>query len=38
MSPYNSRTTESPKYEDAFGDLVTKGTRNTLDLPAFYDW
>jgi len=23
---------------DAFGQLVTKGTQNTLDLPAFYDF
>lgn len=23
---------------DAFGDLVTKGQRNVLDLPAFYDF
>ena len=25
-------------WEDAFGELVTKGHRNVLDLPAFYDF
>ena len=33
------RTAESlESSQDAFGQLVTKGTRNTLDLPAFYDF
>lgn len=26
------------RYEDAFEDLVVKGTRNALDLPAFHDF
>jgi len=25
-------------FSDAFGELVAKGTRNALDLPAFYDF
>lgn len=32
------RVVQLDDYEDAFGDPVVKGTRNSLDLPAFYDF
>lgn len=32
------QTTTLEGWRDGFGDLVAKGTRNTLDLPAFYDF
>lgn len=31
-------TNPTEEYQDAFGEQVSKGTRNLLDLPAFYDF